>query len=240
MNENTSTLPVPDPVAVPVEETKVRVDYSKTCQSRYIAHLDTIDVICKALRRLQLPYAVTRGCHVRPKISFGPPLPLGHASFCEYFVLTLAKTVESNWLQAELNREFPAGMRVLRVTAPYTEKKLGNFGEQLSYRMTFSEQGVANEAMAYLLDENTTFAVERKGQARSYRLKDAVVSVKTAVHNGMPILEAEFIQGQADVPSVSKIVTALANHLGERKECLKLIERILLIELNQKQEISSN
>ena len=184
--------------------------------------------------------AVTQGCHARPKISFGPPLPLGHASFCEYFVLTLNRSVESGWLQDSLNREFPVGMRVLRVITPYTEKKNGNFGEQLSYRMTFSEPNAASDAMTFLLDENTAFEVERKGQTRNYRLKDAVVSARITDNNGKPTLEAEFIQGQADVPSVSKIVTALASFLGDRKESLKLIERISLIELNQKQEISSN
>ncbi|MDD3147408.1 MAG: TIGR03936 family radical SAM-associated protein [Candidatus Riflebacteria bacterium] len=229
-----------DNKSLPVEEIKVRVDYSKTCQARYIAHLDTIDVICKALRRLQLPYAVTQGCHARPKISFGPPLPLGHASFCEYFILSLTRTADAATLHESLNRELPSGMRVLRVTIPYTEKKTGNFGEKLSYRLTFSDSETANNAMAYLLDKDSCFAVERKGQTRQYCLKDAVLSVKIAEHDGMPILEAEFVQGQADVPSVSKIVTALAGHLADQKDSLKLIERISLIELNQKQEISSN
>ncbi len=229
-----------DTTPAKTEEVKVRVDYSKTCQARYIAHLDTIDVICKALRRLQLPYAVTQGCHVRPKISFGPPLPLGHASYCEYFILTLNKAVDSGWLQDSLNREFPLGMKVLRVTLPFSEKKTGNFGEKLSYRLTFSEEAAAQDAMAYLLDENTSFAVDRKGQMRNYQLKEAIVGVKLVELNSMPTLEAEFIQGQADVPSVSKIVTALAAHLGGRKDCLKLIERISLSELNQKQEISAN
>ena len=43
------------------EEIKAKVIYTKTKQSRYVAHLDNIDVMCKALRRIQLPYAVTQG-----------------------------------------------------------------------------------------------------------------------------------------------------------------------------------
>lgn len=216
------------------EETKVKVTYSKTCQARYIAHLDTIDVICKALRRLQLPYSVTQGCHVRPKISFGAPLPLGHASYCEYFVLTLNKAVDARWLQEALNREFPSGMRVLQIETPYIEQKSANFGEKLSYRFTFSESSTAEESMRYLIDENTSFAVDRKGQIRNYHLKNAVISVKMAEHENKPVLAAEFVQGQADVPSVSKIVTALAAHLGDRKDHLQLIERISFCELTQK------
>ncbi len=216
------------------EEIKVRVTYSKTCQARYIAHLDTIDVICKALRRLQLPYSVTQGCHVRPKISFGAPLPLGHASYCEYFVLSLNKPVDASWLQESLNHEFPHGMTVLQVEIPFSDKKTANIGEQLSYRFIFSESSTADDSMQYLLDENTMFSVERKGQTRDYQIKHAVIAVRKIEHAGNPALEAEFIQGQADVPSVSKIVTALAAHLGDRKDHLRLIERISLCELTQK------
>lgn len=213
------------------EEMKVRVDYSKTCQARYIAHLDTIDVINKALRRLQLPYALTQGCHVRPKIIFGPPLPLGHASFCEYFILSLTQTVEAEWLQNALNKEFPQGMRVSKVTIPYSEKKGVNKGEQLSYQMLFADKETAELAKAFLLDSETVFEAERKGQKKKYRLGDAVKKAEVCQKNDKYMLEAEFVQGLADIPSVSKIVTALAKHLGDSRDSLQLIERIALSDL---------
>jgi len=220
-------------------EVKVRVEYSKTCQARYIAHLDTIDVICKALRRLQLPYAVTQGCHVRPKISFGPPLPLGHASYCEYFVLTLTEAVDSQTLQVSLNRELPSGMRVISITNPYVEARSGNFGEKLHYRFSFTSAEVAETAQQWLLNPETAFSAESKGKTRTYMIKSAVLGASIAKNDSL-ILEADFIQGQADVPSVSKIVTALAGFLDTRKDCLRLIERVSLSELQQKQEIPAN
>lgn len=220
-------------------EVKVRVEYSKTCQSRYIAHLDTIDVICKALRRLQLPYAVTQGCHVRPKISFGPPLPLGHASYCEYFVLVLTEPVDSQKLQESLNRELPSGMRVISIINPYVETRKGNFGERLHYRFSFTHAEAAETARQWLLNPETSFSAESKGKTRTYMIKSAILGASIADNDSL-ILEADFIQGQADVPSVSKIVTALAGFLDTQKDCLKLIERVSLSELQQKQEISAN
>jgi uncharacterized protein (DUF2344 family) len=59
------------------QEFRLKVSYSKTKQARYIPHLDTIEVVAKAIRRLKLPYAVSQGCHVRPKITFGAHFPLG-------------------------------------------------------------------------------------------------------------------------------------------------------------------
>ncbi len=220
-------------------EVKVRVEYSKTCQSRYIAHLDTIDVICKALRRLQLPYAVTQGCHVRPKISFGPPLPLGHASYCEYFVLTLTGAVDTQKLQDSLNRELPGGMKVISIINPYVETRNGNFGEKLHYRFSFTRAEVAELARKWLLNPETAFSAESKGKTRTYMIKSAILGAKIAENDSL-ILTADFIQGQADVPSVSKIVTALAGFLDAQKDCLRLIERVSLSELQKKQEISAN
>lgn len=215
------------------EEIKAKIIYSKTCQSRYIAHLDTIDVISKALRRLQLPYAVTQGCHVRPKLTFGPPLPLGHASFCEFFIVSLVEPVSAENLQAGLNRELPQGMKVLEVIVPFVDTRKGNGGEKLQYRLGFSCRLTAEKAVNFLCDPEVSFVVDRKGKNKSYRLGDAVRQAKIVATADSCIVEAEFIQGLADVPSVSKIVTALAEYLGNDRESFNLIERVALSELTQ-------
>ena len=40
------------------------------------------------------------------------------------------------------------------------------------------------------------------------------------------LIIADFLQGLAEVPSVSKIITALARFLGEDRDSLELIERL--------------
>ena len=44
------------------------------------------------------------------------------------------------------------------------------------------------------------------------------------------VLEIEFKQGMAGVPSVSKVITALSEHLNDLKDNLFLIERLSLTE----------
>lgn len=212
-------------------EFKTRVNYSKTRQARYIAHLDTIDIICKALRRIHLSYAVTQGCHVRPKISFGPPLPLGHASYCEYFVITLLQQPDPEALKTALNRELPQGMEVLSVDCPWVDKKAAAVGEQVEYRLHFSSRATADRARSWLLNPESAFQVVRKGEARKYTIGKAVQRADLAEADDSWQLQAEFIQGLADVPSVSKIVTALAEQLGESRDDFYLLERIALKEL---------
>lgn len=215
------------------EEFKIRIDYSKTAQARYIAHLDTIDIISKALRRLKLPYAVTQGCHVRPKISFGPPLPLGHASHCEYFVINLLQQPDVEEIKTALNREFPSGMTVKKVRYPYKELRNGNFGELVSYRLVFSSPGTAAKSIEWLKSPDTVFTITHKGNEKQYSCNSALKSAELNHEGAQTIISADFYQGLANVPSVSKIVTALASFLAEERDDLKFIERTALIELSK-------
>lgn len=208
------------------EEIKAKVIYTKTKQSRYVAHLDNIDVMCKALRRIQLPYAVSQGCHPRPKLSFASPLPLGHASFCEYFVVTLTKEIDPEWLKTALSKELPNGMDVLEVITPYHEKRTKNKGDCVKYRLTFNDEDICNKALDFLNTPETSFEIESKGRLRSYKLGSAVKNSVMSHENGKYLIVADFLQGIAEIPSVSKIITALARFLGEDRDSLQLIERL--------------
>ena len=208
------------------EEIKAKVIYTKTKQSRYVAHLDNIDVMCKALRRIQLPYAVSQGCHPRPKLSFASPLPLGHASFCEYFVVTLTKEIDPEWLKTALSKELPNGMDVLEVITPYHEKRTKNKGDCVKYRLTFNDEDICNKSLDFLNNPETSFEIESKGRLRSYKLGSAVKNSVMSHENGKYLIVADFLQGIAEIPSVSKIITALARFLGEDRDSLQLIERL--------------
>jgi radical SAM-linked protein len=51
--------------------------YTKKREARYIAHLDLARVFDRAIRRAQIEVAYSEGFNPHPKISFGPPLPVG-------------------------------------------------------------------------------------------------------------------------------------------------------------------
>ena len=57
-------------------EFRYRLVYARQEQGRFLAHLDTMSHLVRAVRRSGLPYVVTQGCHRRPKASFGPPVTL--------------------------------------------------------------------------------------------------------------------------------------------------------------------
>jgi len=72
---------------------KIRLGYTKKNEARYIAHLDLTRVFDRALRRAQIEVNYSEGFNPHPKISFGPPLPVGVEGEKEYVDIDL-KEVE--------------------------------------------------------------------------------------------------------------------------------------------------
>lgn len=62
----------------------MRFKYKKTDELKYIAHLDTLRVFTRAIRRAKLPVSYSKGFNPHPLISFLMPLSLGFTSNCEY------------------------------------------------------------------------------------------------------------------------------------------------------------
>ncbi|MBN1295035.1 MAG: TIGR03960 family B12-binding radical SAM protein [Candidatus Latescibacteria bacterium] len=71
--------------------TRFRLKFGKNDVVRYTGHLDIVRLFDRAMRRAGVPMAYSQGFHPHPKISFGPPLPLGMKSTAEYVDFSLNK-----------------------------------------------------------------------------------------------------------------------------------------------------
>lgn len=94
--------------------------YTKKNEARYIAHLDLTRVFDRALRRAQIDVAYSEGFNPHPKISFGPPLPVGVEGEREYVDIELkgpGKQESEQTFLAEavrkLQKQLPAGIELL-------------------------------------------------------------------------------------------------------------------------------
>lgn len=88
------------------EGLRYRVRYQKTGRASFIAHLDTMRLLMRMLRRAGLATIYTRGFHPKPDMSFGPALGLGVASLCEIVEMRLEADPKSGeLLSAEQLRE---------------------------------------------------------------------------------------------------------------------------------------
>lgn len=90
----------------PMSKRRVRVRFSKSGSLIFISHLDTIRLISRAIRRSRIDIAYTKGFRKRPRISFGPPLPMFVSGMMECFDLYFDEPVAEN-IKDKLNSNLP-------------------------------------------------------------------------------------------------------------------------------------
>ena len=119
-------------LTAPAPVMRVRLTYAKRGRSRFISHLELIDVIDRTCRRARLPLAFSRGHRPAPRLRFSPGLPVGAESDCEVLDVDLTDVLEP----AEVGRRFgtylPDGLQVLAaesipLRAPSPEHGLTGF-----------------------------------------------------------------------------------------------------------------
>jgi radical SAM family uncharacterized protein/radical SAM-linked protein len=90
---------------------RFRLRFLKGEALRFVAHLELMRVWERALRRSQLPVAMSQGFRPHIKMSFGPPLPVGYSSLAEYMDLEFSRPPAADLLET-LNPLLPDGLRV--------------------------------------------------------------------------------------------------------------------------------
>ena len=75
-----------------------RVKFAKTAEMRFTSHLDVMRAFQRGLRRAGLPVCFSTGFSPHPRMSFGPPLPLGLTGDGEYFDVLFSRQPGTSWL----------------------------------------------------------------------------------------------------------------------------------------------
>ncbi len=109
-----ATLQPPATIAAPPESgCKYLITYSRTGPIRFLGHLELLQVIFRAIRRAGWRPLYSHGFNPSPKISFGPALPVGTESLCEFLLLEHDGPLTDLADQADrLSRVLPPGLEV--------------------------------------------------------------------------------------------------------------------------------
>ena len=106
---------------------KYRIRYSKTGDLRMLSQLEIMNTFMRALKRAQMPTAFSEGFHPHPKISFGPALPVGMESICEYMDVEFTRPFPPDQFKDPMNRCLPEGIKVLHAEEiPYHTPSLNS------------------------------------------------------------------------------------------------------------------
>jgi radical SAM family uncharacterized protein/radical SAM-linked protein len=113
---------------------KVRLEFSKTGNSRYLSHLELTSALIRAMRRASFPFKYSRGFSSVPIMSFGPALRVGIAGLREYLDAELISPFDIKAGQELLNRTLPEGMQVNKISyLSGKEKSLNSFIDHYVY-----------------------------------------------------------------------------------------------------------
>ncbi len=93
---------------------RLRLFYQKTGISAAISQLNFARIFERTLRRLDFPFKFTEGFHPRPRISFGPSLPVNISGLNEAVDVYAVKLIEENKVLTEANRLLPEGTHIHR------------------------------------------------------------------------------------------------------------------------------
>ena len=91
------------------------IRFSKLGSSRFISHLDLMELFRRAYRRASLPLAASGGRGPQPRLSLLQPLPVGTESLSELLFLELSRRIDAESLRERLSRQMPEGIRILEV-----------------------------------------------------------------------------------------------------------------------------
>ncbi|MBN1278021.1 MAG: TIGR03960 family B12-binding radical SAM protein [Deltaproteobacteria bacterium] len=107
----------------PVTSEKYRLTFIKVRRSKYLSHLELVQVFIRAFKRSGLKLVYSRGFHPMPRIVFANALPVGTESLEETVEIIIRQCPDSDFLMESINKELPDGIEIIGVEKLMAPKK---------------------------------------------------------------------------------------------------------------------
>ncbi len=140
---------------------KMRIKYNKTGNLRMLSQLEIMTTFERAFRRASIPLMFTEGFHPHPKISFGPALPVGIESVCEYMDVELSQPLAPSEVRERANEYLPGGLSVINVKEiPVNTPSLNSFITHYAYEIQLDRDRSYQPELASRHDSEDIFPCE--------------------------------------------------------------------------------
>ena len=203
-----------------------RAKYTKEGRLRFLGHLDLVRLLMRALRRAAVPLRYSRGFNPKPKMSFGPALPVGVYSEAEYFEFETTARLDPRDAAERIGRALPVGIRLVGLCEVRGGPGSADSWCAARYRVHLPE-GVDPEpaVQAFLARERVEVVRDRAGRRTTFDLRREVLDIEAA---GPHALRFTVVvrEGAASV----RPGEVLAEVLGERAEASLLVREDVLVE----------
>jgi radical SAM superfamily enzyme YgiQ (UPF0313 family) len=137
--------------------------YTKRSDARYIGHIDTMNIILRALRASGIVINMHRKYHPMPKIALSDALPIGIESTCEIIEIEAAQgtVIDRGTLEA-INRGMPGGMKMQE----FIEGSLKDMVKEYLYILV-SERDMGDEFEAWKQKGGKYFYIWRDSRVKN-------------------------------------------------------------------------
>lgn len=137
---------------------RLRIKYKKKGWAKFVSQLEMVKVLERTLRRADFPLVFSEGFSPRPKLSFGPPTPVGFESETELVDVFLVNHLPERIAKLRLEKFFPGGFKPLNVCYVSLEEA------SLMKKVAFSEYEVL---IPFITSESSAFLEKIKAYLSS-------------------------------------------------------------------------
>ena len=102
----------PAPAVETTTVQRMRFQFTKSGDLRFIGHLDLQHLLARAARRAGLNIAYTQGFNPSPKLNLAAPLPIFQESLAEIGEVDLAQTIEAEDFRLAMNAQLPVEIQI--------------------------------------------------------------------------------------------------------------------------------
>jgi radical SAM-linked protein len=212
---------------------RFRARFSKSGRAKYLGHLELSRLLLRAFRRARVPLVFSQGFHPLPRVSFGPPLPVGQESRAEFLDMQVRGRFHPEEAREAINRALPPGVQILEIQEiSLKSPSIFDTISKVVYEVRLPESESFSEDAARRFREAQSFPVFWPRKNRSIDLKNAVdflsIEGRNRVQMGLrtggegflrPDEAVSFIFGAAEGANASVAVQKVQVHFKESEPC---------------------
>lgn len=157
---------------------KLRGFYKRIGDLKFISHLNTIDLLQRAVMYTGAEIIFTEGYNPHPKMSFGNPLPLGVSSDLEVFDVDVADDTDIDEFLEKTNEYLPNEVKVLKLFDATNDKSISKIFTHSIYEFYI----LSYESLENLkLNVEDTLLIERKKKRKNKKFDYITEEIKDYV-----------------------------------------------------------
>jgi radical SAM family uncharacterized protein/radical SAM-linked protein len=154
---------------------RFRLHYKKMGAAKFLGHLELSQAMARTFRRAEFPLVFSQGFHPLPKISFGPPIPVGYESWAEFLDIQIQNHFPLQESIPKLNLLLPPGIKILKAQEiPLKSPSIFAIVNKILYSIHFSKKGEFSQEKIKQFNAVKSFPIFWERKNSSIDLKDFV------------------------------------------------------------------